>query len=146
MKPPARLLCTLVLLGAGLLLGGCSTIESEGPRSGGLAGIQRFFVLRNLNDNRALDHRIAAALQARGLVAETGPLTMMPGDTQAIVTFQDYWNWDFGERLVYLKLSVRKPESNDTLATATFSARLPLKENTAQTLNRTVNRLFDGPR
>jgi hypothetical protein len=133
----------LVLLG-GLLLGGCTSFDSYATRNGGLAGVSRFFVVSNLNDNHALDRRIAAAFQARGLTAETGPLTMMPGDTQAVVTFSDHWSWDFGEHLDFLKITVRKPEANDVLASATFSARIPLKEVTPETVTRLVSRLFDG--
>jgi hypothetical protein len=133
----------LALLLAGLLLGGCSSFQADAPTGGGLAGVQRFFVVSNLSDNHAIDHRIAAALQARGLVAETGPLTMMPGDTQAVVTFQDHWSWDFGEHLYYLSITVRKPESNETLASATYSARIPRKEATAETVTRLVTRLLN---
>ena len=131
----------LPLLLSVLLLGGCTSFQTE-TSAGGLAGVQRFFVVRNLSDNRALDRHIAAALQARGFVAETGPLTMMPGDTQAIVTFQDHWNWDFGEHLYYLKLTVRKPESSEPLATVTYSVRIPRKETTAETVAHLVGRLF----
>lgn len=140
MKP--GLMRTLLLLGSVLLLGGCASFDAEAPRGGGLAGVQRFFVLSNLNDNHALDHRIAAALQARGLVADTGPLTMMPDNAQAVVSFQDNWTWDFGEHLVYLKITVHKPDSNETIAGATFSARIPLKEPAPVTVSRLVDRLF----
>ena len=133
----------LVLLAAVLLCGGCASFDTEAPRGGGLAGVQRFFVVSNLNDNHAFDQRIAAALKARGFVAEAGPLTMMPGDTQAIVTFQDQWGWDLGEHLVYLRIAVRKPESSENLAGATFSARIPLKEAPAETVGRLVTRLFE---
>lgn len=127
---------------AALLLGGCASFQADAPSAGGLAGVQRFFVVSNLSDNHALDQRIVAALRARGLAAESGPLTMMPGDTQAVVTFQDHWNWDFGEHLVYLKITVRKPESNEPLAGATFSARIPLKESAVETVSRLVARMF----
>jgi hypothetical protein len=132
----------LALLGFALLLGGCASFDVDATRGGGLAGVSRFFVVSNLNDNHALDRRIAAALQARGLTAETGPLTMMPGDTQAVVTFSDHWSWDFGEHLDFLKLTVRKPESNDSLTAATFTARIPLKETAAETVSRLVTRLL----
>lgn len=132
----------LVLLAALLLLGGCASFDADAPRGGGLAGVQRFFVVSNLNDNHAFDERIAAALKARGLAAAAGPLTMMPGDTQAVVTFQDQWGWDLGEHLVYLRIAVRKPESNENLAGATFNARIPLKETPAETVGRLVAKLF----
>jgi hypothetical protein len=136
-------LFSLALSGLCLLLGGCSSIDAATPR-GGLAGVSRFFIVSNLNDNHALDHRIASALSARGLTANFGPLTMMPDDTQVVVTYQDNWNWDFGERLVFLKIAVRKPESSDFLASGTFSARIPLKESVSETVTRLVARLFDG--
>jgi len=138
----ARRLRACLLLGSGLLLGGCASFDADAAHSGGLAGLTRFFVVSNLNDNHALDRRIAAALEARGLTAATGPLTMMPGATQAVVTFSDHWSWDFGEHLDYLKITVRSPESNDTLAAATFSARIPLKESVPATVGRLVTRLF----
>ncbi len=136
------LLRLLPLLLAGLLLGGCASFQADEWSTGSLAGMKRFFVVSNLSDNRALDHHIVAALQARGLVADSGPLTMMPGDTQAIVTFQDHWNWDFGEHLYYLKITVRKPESSEPLSAATYNARIPRKESTAETVARLVDRLF----
>ena len=133
----------LVLLGSGLLLGGCASFKSAAPRGTGLAGLQRFFVVSNLNDNHALDQRIATALEARGLTAGAGPLTMMPGDTQSVVTFQDHWTWDFGEHLDYLKITVHPPDSNEPVASALFSARIPLKEAPA-IVAQLVGRLFDN--
>ena len=105
--------------------------------------MQRFFVLSNLNDNRALDHRIAEALKARGRTAEVGPLTMMPDDAQAVVSFQDNWAWDFGEHLVFLKITVRDPSASQPYAHVTFSARVPLHEPPAQTVDRLVGALLE---
>ena len=141
MKPV--FLRALILLGSVLLLGGCSSIDADAPRGAGLAKTQRFFVVSNLNDNHALGERIAAVLQARGLTASTGPLTMMPDNTQAIVTYQDHWSWDFGEHVDYLRLTVRAPDSNETLGGATYNSRVPGKESVAETVSQLVLRLFD---
>ena len=139
--PPARLLGLLVL---GLLLGGCASYDAQTPHGRGLAGLQHFFVLSNSNDNHALDQRIVAALQARGLTADCGPLTMMPDNTQAVVTYQDHWTWDFGEHLYALKFVVHGPDSNETLAGASFYARVPLNEDLSDTVNKLVASLFSG--
>ena len=136
---PLRL---LLLLASALLLGGCSSIETDAARGTGLAKTQRFFVVSNLNDNHALDQRIVTALQARGLTAAAGPRTMMPDDTQGVVVYQDHWSWDFGEHLAYLRLAMHKPESNEVLAAATFSARIPSKDAPA-VVAQLVARLFD---
>ena len=137
------LLRVLFLSGLALLLGGCASFDAavEGGRS--LKDVQRFFVVSNLNDNRALDHQIAAALRARGRVAETGPLTMMPDDAQAVVSFQDHWAWDFGEHLVFMKITVRDPLKTQSYASVTFNARVPLREPAAVTVKRLVEALLD---
>jgi hypothetical protein len=126
-----------------LLLGGCASFDASVDGGQSLKGVQRFFVVSNLNDNRALDHQIAKALKARGLAAEVGPLTMMPDDTQAVVTYQDHWAWDFGEHLVFLRINVRKPAQDQSYASATFNARVPLREPATVTLNRLVGTLLE---
>jgi len=134
-----------VLLAAALALlsGGCASFDASVEGGQSLKGVQRFFVVSNLNDNRALDHQIAQALRSRGLVAEVGPLTMMPDDTQAVVTFQDHWAWDFGEHLNFLRINVRKPSQQQSFASATFSARVPLREPATVTLKRLVGTLLE---
>ena len=138
--PPFRFLALLLL---GLLLGGCASFEATIDRGRTLKGVQRFFVVSNSNDNRAVDHQIAMALKARGRTAEVGPLTMMPDDAQAVLTFQDHWAWDFGEHLVFLKLSVRVPSKSEAYASVVFSARVPLREKPAVTVNRLVESLLE---
>ena len=101
----------LLLLG---VLAGCSSYDTQVAKGRSLTGVQRFFVLSNPNDGHALDHQIANALTNRGYQAESGPLTMMPEETQAIVTYQDHWTWDFGDHLVYLQISVRDQKTNQS--------------------------------
>ena len=132
----------LVLLALGFLLGGCASFEAEVERGRSLKGVQRFFVVRNLNDNHALDQNIVAALKARGFEADFGPLTMMADNAQAVVSFQDSWSWDFGEHLVFMKLVVREPYSNKMFATVTFSASVPLRKPYPDIVDALVDRLF----
>ena len=133
----------LVILCLALLLGGCATYEAQVDRGRNVGRIKRFFVVSNLNDNHALDAHIAASLKAREREAGTGPLTMMPDDAQAVVTFQDRWDWDFGEHLIYLKIMVRDPQANQPFATETFAAKVPLRESAADTIDRMVGRLLE---
>jgi hypothetical protein len=134
---------TLVLLGLGLLLGGCASFDASIERGRSLQGVQRFFVLSNLNDNRAIDQQIATALRARGRTAEVGPQTMLPDDAQAVVSFQDHWSWDFGEHLNYLRLTASDPRASQPYAAVTFSAKVPLREKTAVTVSRLVDALLE---
>lgn len=135
-----RILPALLLIA---LLGGCASYDSQFDRGRNVASIRRFFVVSNLNDNHALDRQIAAVIKARGFEAESGPLTMMPDDTQAILTFRDHWTWDFGDHLVYLQVSIRDRRSEQPFGSVTFSAKIPLREAAPVTVARLVNRLLD---
>lgn len=141
MKPLLpRLLC---ILGLSLLLGGCASYDRQFEHGRSLKEVKRFFVVSNLNDNRALDHQIAGALKARERIAEVGPLTMMPEDTQAVITFQDYWTWDFGEHLVFLKINVRDPQADQPYASVTFSSKVQVRTNTPETVSELVGSLLE---
>src|SRR3954470_13844759 len=105
------LLRLFLVVSLAVALGGCATFDASVDSGRSLKKVERFFVLSNLNDNHALDQQIAAALRAHGRTAEVGPLTMMPDDAQAVVAFQDHWTWDFGEHLVFLRITVRDPSA-----------------------------------
>jgi hypothetical protein len=134
----------LLLLVSVLLLAGCASYDAHLVRKKGFTGVKRFFVLTNLNDNHALDHRIAEALQAHGYTVETGPRTMMPEDTQAIVSYQDRWSWDFGDHLVYLTIGAEDALTNEPIAVVSFSVSIPLREPVPTTIGRLVNDLLTG--
>jgi hypothetical protein len=137
-----RVFLPSVLLLALVFFSGCASYSAVHSRS--LEGMRRFFVLSNANDNRALDHQIANALRARGFEAETGPITMMSDNAQAVVIYQDQWTWDFGDHLVYLQVSVRDRKSTHNLATATFRTRLPTRTPTSGIVQGLVDRLLEG--
>lgn len=132
----------LMLIGLSLLLAGCATFDAQLERGRSLAGVRRYFVVSNPNDNHAFDQQIVATLRARGLTAEAGPLTMMPDDTQAVLTFQDRWTWDFSDHLVFLKINVRDPNSNQPYAIVTFDAQIPLSLTPSEIINKLADRLF----
>lgn len=124
------------------LLAGCATYDTQLPRGRSLSGVQRFFVLSNANDSRGIDHQIVAALKARGCEAESGPFTMMPDNTQAIVSFKDNWAWDFGDRLSYLQLSVREQDTGQPYGTATYSAKVPTGKASQSIVNELIDQLL----
>jgi hypothetical protein len=136
------LLRLLLALGLILLAGGCASVDSSVDSGRSLQSVQRYFILSNPNDNRAIDHQIAMALKARGGTAETGPLTMMPDDTQAVITYQDHWAWDFGEYLDHLSINVSDPPSGPPYARASYSIKVPGTEKSIETVNRLVAALL----
>lgn len=127
-----------------LLLAGCASYQAQPGSAQRLEGRQRFFVLANANDSRGLDHRLVAALKARGLTADSGPRTMLPDDTQVVVTYQDHWAWDFGEHLVHLQLSAFEPGSPQPVAAVTYSAKIPGRQSPPEIVEELLSRLLPG--
>ncbi len=120
-----RLLLRPALLFLLSVLAGCASYDAQLTRGQSLTGVQRFFVQSNSNDSRALDRQIVAALKTHGYEAEAGPSTMLPDDTQAIISYRDNWAWDFGDHLAYLQLTVREAKTGQPYGSATFSSKIP---------------------
>lgn len=127
-----------------LLAGGCATSSTQVQPFASLEGRQRFFVLANANDNRAVDRRIANALRARGFTAEHGPRTMMPDDTQVLVTYEDRWSWDFGDRLNYFRLTVRDARNAQPLAGGEYFAKIPGRQSLDDLIATFLDRMLAG--
>jgi hypothetical protein len=138
MKP----LLFLVLLGA-LLTSGCASYQTQVDRSRPTDGYQRFFVQSNLNDNHAVAQLIASTLRARGLEADSGPLTMLPSDAQVVVTYQERWTWDFGEHLVYLRIALRDVATDTPIASAVFNGPVAINKDPPDVVARLVRELLD---
>jgi hypothetical protein len=134
----------LLLLGLVLGLSSCSTVDARVAPGHNLASLKRCFVVTSSSDNHGLDRHIANALQARGLTAETGPRTMMPDDTEAVITYQDRWGWDFSDYLSYLQIDVSAPGRNEPYASVHFSANVPSGKSYQATLQSLVDRLFSA--
>jgi hypothetical protein len=116
--PPMKL--SGLLLAAGLILCGCSTLSTHFEPNANLARFKHVFVQQSLNDNHGLDALIVKDLQARGLQAESGPLTLMPRDVKVYITYEDRWDWDFRDYLISLGMNVRDATTDRLLANARY--------------------------
>lgn len=97
---------------------GCTSLARTVAPDRDPSALKEVFVATNLNDNHQLARRIAAAIEARGLKAGSGPLTLLPESAQAVVHYQDRWAWDFGEHMVYLQITLSDPGEVRPYATA----------------------------
>jgi hypothetical protein len=113
MKPLAPILWAL----AALLAGGCTTAVSA-RKVVALDRFPRIFVERRLNDNHGLDALFVAELRRLGHEAESGPLTMIPEKTDAVLTYDARWEWDFKTYLIELTLELHTAHSRKKLADA----------------------------
>lgn len=131
----------LVLLGAVVALAsGCSSVSSRKVIA--LDRFQRVFVERRLNDNHRLDEHFVAALQRLGYQASAGPLTMMPEKTDALLTYDARWEWDFQSYLIELTLEVHTVYPRKKLADARYHQPTVTPKPPAAVVRELVDRLF----
>ncbi len=132
----------LILLLVGVLLTGCTSWETRGNLSA-IARGQRFFVEERLNDNLGLHRLLVGELQARGFRAASGPLTMMPDDTQFIVTYDGREAWDFHSYLIELLVEVRPAQRYSEVVASAYLFRPGVTNKTpAEIVSLVANRLF----
>jgi hypothetical protein len=134
----------LLLAGLAITLGGCVSYERNLMPGRTLDGVKRFFVLSNQNDNHGLDHQIEAALQIRGNEASVGPLTMLPDDAQVVVSYEDRWEWDFGDHLIFLQITARDRRSPEPIVMVRFSAKIPKGKKTPEVVGQLIDQLLAG--
>lgn len=129
----------LTLLLACAVFTGCASTETKVVDKGrSLKGVQRFFVLRNLKDNHSIDKSIVRALQARGLEATSGPITLLPDNAQTVIVYEDRWAWDFGSHMVYLKLGARDPSAVFPYVTASYLKQVALSTDVDEVVSGVV--------
>jgi hypothetical protein len=114
MKLPACLLL------AAMPLAGCSTFSSHLEPKADISQLKHIYVVENLNDNHNLHDLIAQELQARGIQAESGPMTLIPPDAKTYLVYEDHWDWDFKDYLIGISITLRETSSDRLLANATY--------------------------
>jgi len=117
-----------------LALGGCTTKPTTQQSSGlALAQFHRIYVETRLNDNYAIDAKIAAELRRRGFKASHGHLTMMPEDTEVLITYDARWTWDFRSYLIELHIAANTAQTHKPIATGHLR-QLGLRPKSPETL------------
>jgi len=126
---------------------GCSTLTHQAVPGVELANIKRVFVERRLADNNNVRDRFVRALQAKGIEAEAGPLTMMPEKgIEAVLIYEDRWAWDFRTYLVEVRAELRHPVTQALMAQA-YLQRAPFGgKSTDEMVNTVVDALFRMPK
>jgi hypothetical protein len=140
-------LCLFAVWCACALFAGCASTQSHVAEPGrNLKDVKRFFVLRNLKDNHRVHESIVRALQARGLQAESGPITLLPKDSQVVIVYEDRWSWDFGDHMVSLKLGARDPSAVFPYVTASYLDHVALKTDVDAVVSQMIGELLAAGR
>jgi hypothetical protein len=102
---------------AGLALAaGCQHINTRSLPNANLSAHKHIFVEHRLPDSYGVADEIARQLRDMGYDASAGALTMMPPNTELIVSYDDMWTWDFNNYMIEIDMGVRTARGDKTLA------------------------------
>jgi hypothetical protein len=124
------------------LLAGCSSLSSHKNPAVKLGDFQRFYVEHRLSDDRGIDVLITRELQRRGFQASHGYLTMMPDDTQVIISYDDRWTWDFRTYLMELNISAVDARKKKLIATGTYRVPGPVSREPEALITEILDSFF----
>lgn len=144
LSPVTKVSAVLFALVA-LFQASCSSIWTDRNPRVDLDEITHFFVERRLADNNKVYEAIVAELRSRGFEASAGPLTMMPQNAEAIVSYHDEWAWDFRYYLLELEVRIRSAHREQTLATGIYRQPTPISKSPVQVINTIFNQILTTP-
>jgi hypothetical protein len=77
----------------------------------------RIYVVHQPKDKQQINSMIANRLKRAGFEATAGmDVSDAPADVDAIVTYEDHWQWDMSNYLIVLRIDFRDPKTQELLA------------------------------
>ncbi|MEO6874640.1 MAG: hypothetical protein ABI222_07440 [Opitutaceae bacterium] len=123
-----------------LLFAGCSSLDTH--QAADYSHVRRIFVEHRQTDNHHIDELIVAELKSRGYDASCGWPTMMPDTTEAIISYEDRWQWDFNSYLIDLNLQLRANFTDKPLAHGHYHQASAATKSPANVVREIVDPLF----
>ena len=126
-----------VILILPVLIAACATVLQSEPIPAELRDSSlQYFVENHGRDNRGIDRQIAQQIRAHGIETKSGVSDARPEKFDVLVVYEDRWQWDMSDYLLFLRIDFRDPETNVLLATGTSyqtsGARKPENEVVAK--------------
>lgn len=125
---------------ATLLFAGCASVETRKVID--LSTFKHVYVEHRLTDDKHLDEMIAAELTRLGYVATVGPLTMLPDNADAVLSYEDRWEWDFKTYLIELNVTVTTARTKKKLADGRFYQPTPNSKPASEVVSKVLTPLF----
>lgn len=135
MKSPLLLLCTLLAL-----LAGCSSVSTRSVID--LAPFKHIYVVHRLADDHHVDELLVQALQRAGHEASSGPLTLLPDSADAVLTYEDRWEWDFKTYLIELSIELHTARTEKKLADGHYLQQTPRSKPPAEVVQELIASLL----
>ncbi len=130
----------LVLLLPLVLLAGCATLNTRSVVA--LTDFKHIYVVHRLTDDHHIDELLVRELQSLGHQASAGPLTLLPDNADAVLTYADRWEWDFKTYLIELNVELRTARTDKKLADGHFLQPTPKPKPAAEVVHELLSSLF----
>lgn len=111
----------------------CSSVDTRTVVD--LSAFKHIYVVRRLTDDRHVDEMLVRELQQLGHEASSGPLTLLPDNADAILTYQDRWEWDFKTYLIELTFEIHTARTEKKLADGRFYQPTPKAKPPAEVVH-----------
>lgn len=121
-------------------LAGCSTENTRTVVD--LAPFKHIFVVHRLTDDRHIDELLVHELQQRGHEASSGPLTLLPENADAVLTYEDRWEWDFKSYLIELTFEIHTARTEKKLADGRYYQPTPKAKPPAEVVHELLGSLL----
>jgi hypothetical protein len=122
------------------LCAGCASVSARKVMP--LGEFKRIYVESRLNDNHRLDELLAAELRRLGREASFGPRTMMPENTDAVLTYDSRWAWDFRSYLIEFNVELHTVRGNKKLAEGRYYQPSITTKSAAEVVREVLPRMF----
>lgn len=106
----------VLVFAATALCTGCMSVTTRTAPGLDLKRFHRYFVEQPFNENHHLDELIAEELRRNGYEAMSGPMTMMPENTEVVVSYDARWTWDFKTYLIDLTVEMQTAHTKKKIA------------------------------
>ena len=124
------------------VVAGCSSYSASVKPDVSLAKYQRIWVKTNMDDNHGIGQFIYNALRARGIEAGIGPMTMMPFNMQAVISYRDEWTWDFKNHMTSLAIALQDNKIDFPIATARYTGATAIFSEPSEIVEKLVGKLL----
>jgi hypothetical protein len=121
MRRTSHLVLAVLLMLPGFL--GCSfnisyhRLDGEIMQGEDFEARRRIYVIQQPKDKRQIELMIANRLKRAGFEATAGKgMDGAPAEVDAIVSYEDHWQWDMSMYLIVLRIDFRDPETQELLA------------------------------
>ena len=130
----------LAALFALVTLAGCSSLQTRTVVD--LAPFKHIYVVHRLTDDHHIDELLVHELQRLGREASCGPLTLLPENADATLTYEDRWEWDFKSYLIELTVVVQTARTEKKLADGRYYQPTPNAKPPAEVVHELVTSLL----